>query len=101
MKRILLLATALLSTWSAASLLEAGDWPGWRGPQRTDVSSETGLLKSWGDKGPRKVWSYENAGLGYGGPAKISKGNSEEAGSKQVIFKSTAINEETLDDDNE
>ena len=69
MKRILLLATALLSTWSAASLLEAGDWPGWRGPQRTDVSSETGLLKSWGDKGPRKVWSYENAGLGYGGPA--------------------------------
>ena len=73
MKRILVLATALICTWSASLLLKAGDWPGWRGPQRTDVSTESGLLKSWGDKGPTQLWSYDNAGLGYGGPAIVGK----------------------------
>jgi outer membrane protein assembly factor BamB len=73
MKRILVLATALIAIWSASLLLKAGDWPGWRGPQRTDVSTESGLLKSWGDKGPTQLWSYDNAGLGYGGPAVVGK----------------------------
>lgn len=45
----------------------AGDWPQWRGPDRTDVSKETGLLKQWPEGGPKKVWSYTNAGNGYAG----------------------------------
>src|SRR2546428_553288 len=45
------------------------DWPQWRGPGRTDVSQETGLLKSWPAAGPKRVWLYENAGEGYAGPA--------------------------------
>src|SRR5688572_6311363 len=45
------------------------DWPQWRGPDRTDVSKETGLLKSWPDGGPKRVWLYENGGNGYSGPA--------------------------------
>ena len=57
-------ATSLL-TASAAS----GDWPQWRGPDRTDVSKETGLLKSWPEGGPARVWLFEGAGLGYAGPA--------------------------------
>ncbi|HIA18684.1 MAG TPA: polyvinylalcohol dehydrogenase, partial [Planctomycetaceae bacterium] len=73
MKRILVLAIALTCNWATSSLLRAGDWPGWRGPQRTDVSTESGLLKSWGDKGPTQLWSYDNAGLGYGGPAIVGK----------------------------
>lgn len=45
------------------------DWPQWRGPDRTDVSKETGLLKSWPAEGPKRVWLYESAGEGYAGPA--------------------------------
>lgn len=45
------------------------DWPQWRGPDRTDVSKETGLLKTWPAGGPKLVWRFENAGHGYSGPA--------------------------------
>jgi outer membrane protein assembly factor BamB len=45
------------------------DWPQWRGPDRTDVSKETGLLKDWPEDGPKLLWSYEEAGVGYSGPA--------------------------------
>ena len=31
----------------------AGDWPQWRGPERTGVSRETGLLKNWPPGGPK------------------------------------------------
>ena len=37
-----------------ASLLMAGDWPTWRGPNRDDISQETGLLQSWPEGGPKK-----------------------------------------------
>ena len=47
----------------------ANDWPQWRGPDRTDVSKETGLLKQWPDKGPRLLWTYAEAGAGYSCPA--------------------------------
>ena len=45
------------------------DWPQWRGPDRTDVSKETGLLKKWPAEGPKRLWLFENAGSGYSGPA--------------------------------
>ncbi len=48
-----------------ASPLLANDWPNWRGPDRDDVSKETGLLKEWPKEGPRQVWSNDNIGLGY------------------------------------
>jgi len=43
----------------------AADWPQWRGPDRTDISKETGLLKSWPKDGPKLLWTYEDAGMGY------------------------------------
>ena len=49
------------------SLLNAGDWPSWRGIARDDVSTERGLLKSWPSGGPKKVWMSNDAGLGYAG----------------------------------
>lgn len=64
--------TLLTATALAAAAL-ASDWPQWRGPNRTDVSKETGLLKSWPAGGPKRVWLYENGGNGYSGPA-IAKG---------------------------
>jgi outer membrane protein assembly factor BamB len=45
------------------------DWPQWRGPERTDLSKETGLLQSWPKEGPRQLWLSKDAGLGYSGPA--------------------------------
>ena len=47
--------------------LIAGDWPSWRGPNRDDISTETGLLKSWPEGGPKKLWDTREAGLGYSG----------------------------------
>lgn len=45
----------------------SGDWPQWRGPNRDDNSTETGLLKTWPDGGPKLVWMNKDAGLGYSG----------------------------------
>ena len=48
-------------------LVDAGDWPQWRGPDRNDLSKETGLLKQWPEGGPKQVWLFKDAGLGYSG----------------------------------
>lgn len=63
--------TALLAftTLSLSASAAGSDWPQWRGPDRTDVSKETGLLKSWPADGPKRLWLFENAGHGYSGPA--------------------------------
>ncbi|MEC9094456.1 MAG: PQQ-binding-like beta-propeller repeat protein [Planctomycetota bacterium] len=45
----------------------ADDWPQWRGPKRTDISNEKGLLQSWGEEGPKKLWTTQEGGLGYSG----------------------------------
>ena len=50
----------------------AGDWPQWRGADRTGVSKETGLLKKWPADGPKRIWMYENAGYGYSGPSIVN-----------------------------
>jgi outer membrane protein assembly factor BamB len=57
-----LVAIALL-----ASPLFAADWPQWRGPNRDDVSQETGLQKEWPADGPSRVWLSKEVGIGYSG----------------------------------
>ena len=37
----------------------------WRGPGRTGVYNETGLLKKWPENGPELIWSIENLYKGY------------------------------------
>ena len=46
-----------------------GDWPQWRGPERTGISKESGLLQQWPAAGPRLVWQTANLGQGYGAVA--------------------------------
>lgn len=46
-------------------LLLAADWPQYRGPDRNDISAETGLLQSWPKEGPTLLWTYANVGVGY------------------------------------
>src|SRR5262245_55032863 len=56
---------ALISFSVSGARVFAEDWPQWRGPDRSGVSRETGLLKSWPKDGPKLLWTYKNAGLGF------------------------------------
>jgi outer membrane protein assembly factor BamB len=47
------------------------DWPQWRGPERTGLSRETGLLKEWPKDGPELLWKRKNIGGGYSTPAVV------------------------------
>jgi outer membrane protein assembly factor BamB len=41
------------------------EWPQWRGPNRDGVSTESGLLKSWPEGGPKLLWEITGLGIGY------------------------------------
>ena len=60
---VIVLLVLIVST----ALVRAGDWPQWRGPDRNDLSKETGLLKQWPAGGPKQAWLFKDAGLGYAG----------------------------------
>jgi hypothetical protein len=47
----------------------AADWPQWRGPERTGVSKETGLLKTWPSEGPPVAWKATGLGEGHSTPS--------------------------------
>jgi outer membrane protein assembly factor BamB len=40
----------------------------WRGPNRSGVYAETGLLTQWPAEGPRLLWAIDSTGRGYGSP---------------------------------
>src|SRR5271156_6659526 len=52
--------------------VRAGDWPQMRGPDRDNVSPETGLLKEWPDKGPPLLWKSEGLGQGVASVAVVN-----------------------------
>lgn len=56
---------ACFTSLTLATCLFAADWPQWRGPRRDGVSTETGLLKQWPKDGPKLVWTFKDAGLGF------------------------------------
>ncbi len=62
---LLIPAVALLAT--------AADWPQWRGPDRTAISSETGLLKEWPKDGPKLLWQNADIGDGYATPSVVGE----------------------------
>jgi outer membrane protein assembly factor BamB len=51
--------------------VRAADWPQWRGPDRSDVAQETGLLKDWPKSGPKLLWTFTDAGTGMAGFAVV------------------------------
>ncbi len=61
---VVVMATATLVGQSASV-----DWPQWRGPDRTGISKETGLLAQWPRSGPPVAWSAAMLGAGYGSVA--------------------------------
>ena len=60
---------AIVSVLMASFFASAADWPDWRGPERTGISQETGLLKQWPTGGPVLLWHVSNIGDGYEAPA--------------------------------
>ena len=71
------MTSRLIATFLAASVTAlvgaqpntAGEWPQWRGPERSGISKETGLAKSWPASGPPLVWTATGLGSGYGSVA--------------------------------
>jgi len=47
---------------SEAIVLDGTTWPLFHGPNRDNVSPETGLLKSWGEGGPPLLWKNDKIG---------------------------------------
>jgi outer membrane protein assembly factor BamB len=41
------------------------DWPCFHGPDRSNKSVETGLIKKWPEKGPDLIWTVSGLGEGY------------------------------------
>ena len=44
---------------------EPCNWPCFHGPERTNRSPETGLMRSWPAEGPPLIWTAEGLGKGY------------------------------------
>jgi outer membrane protein assembly factor BamB len=65
-------ACAIASICVVAALVAQApstDWPQWRGPDRSGVSRDTGLLREWPRSGPSLAWSASQLGAGYGSVA--------------------------------
>lgn len=61
----------ILTVCLLAVPVQADDWPQWRGPERTGLSRETGLLKAWPRGGPKLLWKRKDVGGGYSTPAVV------------------------------
>lgn len=46
----------------------------WRGPGRSGIFPETGLMDSWPDKGPELQWVFKGLGRGFAAPAVTGEG---------------------------
>jgi outer membrane protein assembly factor BamB len=58
-------AGGLLVANPAMAADPAANWPTFRGPDRSAVSSDKGLLQAWPAEGPKIVWETKGAGRGY------------------------------------
>ena len=64
-------AAVLVAVTVVLPSARSADWPQFRGPERTGVSQETGLLKEWPKQGPKLLWQLSDIGDGYGPPAVV------------------------------
>tara|TARA_R110002096_G_scaffold163992_5_gene331657 strand:+ start:12655 stop:13911 length:1257 start_codon:yes stop_codon:yes gene_type:complete len=63
MKTKLLSGLTLLTVFSISA--QAEKWAQWRGPNQDGISPDKGLMAEWPEGGPEKIWTYDNAGMGY------------------------------------
>lgn len=60
---------ALLTLITTGASARADDWSAWRGPDRTGISKEQGLARSWPEGGPKLLWKTEDIGEGFSTPS--------------------------------
>jgi len=65
---------------------QENSWPQFHGPNRDNLSTETGLLKKWPENGPDLLWTAKKLGFGYSS-ASIASG---------MIFTAGDIKNKTL-----
>jgi outer membrane protein assembly factor BamB len=71
---ILAMASCLLAIASVCLNAAFGeDWPQFRGPDRSGISRETGLLAEWPKEGPKLLWQVKDIGSGYSTPAVVGE----------------------------
>ena len=74
LRSIRYLALSAIAIGSCGSTYAAdGDWPTFRGADRSGIASDTGLLTQWPEAGPELLWKTNGLGRGYSSPA-ISNG---------------------------
>lgn len=76
-KRSLVLGLFLCAVGQAATsdgLIASPEpgWPQWRGPRRDAVSDESGLLQSWPEGGPERLWKVDGLGTGWSSPIVVN-----------------------------
>jgi outer membrane protein assembly factor BamB len=64
MKKYIIVALCLI-----AISAQAQDFSEWRGPDRSGIYNETGLLTEWPEEGPEMLWSIEDLPKGYSSAA--------------------------------
>jgi outer membrane protein assembly factor BamB len=57
--------TLLLILAITAAHVSAAEWPQFHGPNRDNKSSDKGLLKTWPEGGPSRIWEAAGIGEGY------------------------------------
>lgn len=76
----------------SAARAPAADWPQWRGPDRSNVSRETGLLSEWPEGGPPRAWAATGLGDGVTPPA-VAGGRVFVTGPRDGVEYCTALSE--------
>ena len=77
----------LLTVAAVTSSATAGDWPGFLGPSRNGISTETGLVDTFPASGPKEAWRV-SGGVGMSGLA-VADGRVVtlvESGTKQQVW---------------
>ncbi|MHC4875870.1 MAG: PQQ-binding-like beta-propeller repeat protein [Planctomycetota bacterium] len=75
---------------TAGSATSSGEWNQFRGPNRDNVSPETGLLSDWPGSGPELAWTATGIGEGYSSVA-VSNGRLFTMGNRDRAEAVTAI----------
>ena len=57
----------------AVASVSAADWPQFHGPNRDNKSTDKGLLKTWPEGGPSRIWEAAGIGEGYSTVAIVGK----------------------------
>ncbi len=70
MKRVITAALSMATLFGVARFSVAEEWPKWLGPKGTGISAESGLLETWPEDGPKKLWSHD-VGIGYSSPVAL------------------------------